>query len=308
MIRRPNRPMTRFSRLLLAAAILPIAAACVSTKDIDSIRRDINDVKRTVYAGGQKSLEETGQIAEKIDQQSKQLLKSNADVGVKIDDLTGQLQSLKGQLEDTNHRLTQLSQQIAVTQKELAALRAAGGALPAPSTPGLPETTVTGPPSTTSPAPGASTAPPAKGGTANPPPISRPPIAPTAADPTELFQGAYSDYLKGNYDLAIAGFREYVETWPKTENAPVAYYWIGECFFSQKKHRDAIAEFDAVVTRYPKSTKAPSALLKKGLAYLELGEKGRGASQLQFVAREYAGSEEATIARSKLKSLGVEPR
>jgi hypothetical protein len=48
------------------------------------------------------------------------------------------------------------------------------------------------------------------------------------------------------------------------------------------------------------------ALLKKGYAYLELGERPQGVVQLQLVIREHPTSDEANIARDRLRTLGVD--
>ena len=72
--------------------------------------------------------------------------------------------------------------------------------------------------------------------------------------------------------------------------------------------RDSIAQFDLVVNDYPTSDKVPSALLKKGYAYIALGEKAQGIVQLQYVVHEHPKSPEATKAREELKKLGVETR
>src|SRR5947207_2328739 len=71
---------------------------------------------------------------------------------------------------------------------------------------------------------------------------------------------------------------------------------------------DRIAQFDLVVNDYPTSDKVPSALLKKGYAYIALGEKAQGIVQLQYVVHEHPKSSEATKAREELKKLGVETR
>ena len=137
--------------------------------------------------------------------------------------------------------------------------------------------------------------------------------APTAApaptvNPMELYQSAYRDYQRGNFDLAIAGFSDFVKQNPNSDLTDNAAYWIGESLFSQKKYQEAIAQFDSVVTKYPQSDKVPGALLKKGYAYINLGEKAQGIVQLQYVVHEHPSSQEASLARVKLKQLGVETR
>jgi regulator of sirC expression with transglutaminase-like and TPR domain len=50
------------------------------------------------------------------------------------------------------------------------------------------------------------------------------------------------------------------------------------------------------------------ALLKKGYAYIALGEKSQGIVQLQYVVHEHPTSPEAALARQKLKSVGVDSK
>ena len=132
-------------------------------------------------------------------------------------------------------------------------------------------------------------------------------VVPDATEnPSTLYQTAYRDYQRGNYDLAIAGFREFVARNPSSDLADNAAYWIGESLYSQKKYREAIAQFDSVVTKYPKSDKVAGALLKKGYAYIALGERSQGIVQLQYVVHEHPTSPEASVARQRLKALGVD--
>jgi tol-pal system protein YbgF len=133
-----------------------------------------------------------------------------------------------------------------------------------------------------------------------------PGAASPSADPQAMYQAAYGDYLKHNYDLAILGFQQYLDAFPDTELSDNAAYWIGECHFGQGKFEQAIRQFDVLQQRYPRSDKTASAWLKKGYALLELSQKQAGISQLRKVIREYPGSDEANLARQRLRTLGVD--
>jgi TolA-binding protein len=63
-----------------------------------------------------------------------------------------------------------------------------------------------------------------------------------------------------------------------------------------------------VLTRYPKGDKVPSAMLKKGYSYLELNERSQGVVQLQHVVRQYPSSDEANLARQRLREIGAGDR
>ena len=129
--------------------------------------------------------------------------------------------------------------------------------------------------------------------------------ASSASTPEELYRSAYEDYMRGNYDLAAQGFRDYMERWPNTELTDNALYWIGECSDAQGETEQALEFFTQVLEDYPTSDKAAAAQLKKGLLYLKMDDQAQGVVHLQYVVYEYPGTREADLARERLRSLGL---
>lgn len=123
----------------------------------------------------------------------------------------------------------------------------------------------------------------------------------TPGNPDQLFAAAYGDYSRGNYDLAISEFRQYVETYPSSEMADNAQYWIGECYYSKKQFNEAIAEFDKVTLLFPKGDKVSGARFKKAMALLDLGQTDAGRAELQAIIKLYPRSNEAVLARQQLE-------
>ncbi len=276
-------PPAARSLAALAFCALPLMTACVSSEDIDGLHRQMNDIEKQIQALERKSSskEEVSKLNTNVSQQTEQLLKSNADTGVRLGELTTKMEQLESKLEDTNRRLAQLSQQIAETQGDLARLRppASSGLTPSQGLPG----------------PGGDTT------------IVR---APAGANPspTELYDTAYADYNKGRYALAIQGFQDYLNAYPRTDLSDNAQYWIGECLYAQKKHKEAIAAFDKLLKQWPQSDKAAAGLLKKGYALIELGQKAEAVVQLQYVVHEFPVAEESRLARARLRTMGIEAR
>jgi tol-pal system protein YbgF len=122
----------------------------------------------------------------------------------------------------------------------------------------------------------------------------------TPGNPDQLFAAAYGDYSRGNYDLAISEFRQYVETYPTSEMADNAQYWIGECLVAKRQPNEAIAEFDKVQMLFPKGDKVPTARFKKGKVLKELGQVDLANAEFQAIIRLYRTSNEATLARQEL--------
>jgi tol-pal system protein YbgF len=121
--------------------------------------------------------------------------------------------------------------------------------------------------------------------------------------PDQIYQAAYADYNKGNFDLAIEGFSSYVSSLPQGSQAPNAQYWLGECYYSQREFQKAIDEFDKVIKDYPKGARVPSALLKKAYAYLELKDKAKARPILEVVVKRYPQTREAGLAKDKLRQV-----
>ena len=129
-----------------------------------------------------------------------------------------------------------------------------------------------------------------------------------SVSPEALYNSAYGDYLKGNYDLARDGFQEYINNYPETELSDNALYWIGETYYGLRNFAEAVDAFDRVIQVYPKGDKVPAAILKKGFSYLELENRQAGVKELRWVIQKHASSEEAKIAANRLKTLGVSAR
>lgn len=130
----------------------------------------------------------------------------------------------------------------------------------------------------------------------------------TPGNAEQLFAAAYSDYSRGNYDLAISEFKQYVETYPGSELADNAQYWIGEILYAQRKFPEAVIEFDRVNTVNPKGDKVSVALYKKALALIEMGQKEEAAVQLQALVKNFPKSAEASLATQQLQQLPAPPQ
>ncbi len=263
-----------------------LLSSCVTSSDVQKLQSQINElqdqlaqVKRT--AAGK---EEVQNVNQRIADQTQQLLKSNATLVAKVDQIEDKMNNTQGSVEQTNYRLDRMAQQLTQAQHDIDELKAAATASASPAMPG----------------PGTTTA---------QPPMSEVTVpAPVSENPMEVYQAAYRDYQRGNYDLALAGFRDFLARYPDSELAANAEYWIGESLYSQKKYLEAIDEFNRVVNKYPKSDKAPGALLKKGYAYLAINDRPRAIVQFQYVVHEYPNSRESALAKDRLRQLGIDTK
>lgn len=125
----------------------------------------------------------------------------------------------------------------------------------------------------------------------------------SSLSPQEVYNMAYSDYLKGNFQLAIEGFILYRDQFPESPLADNASYWIGECHFSQKEFEKAIDQFNTLILNYPRGDKIPAAYLKKGISLMELGKKEEALVVFKLLISKYPLEEETKIAQEKIKEL-----
>jgi tol-pal system protein YbgF len=134
-------------------------------------------------------------------------------------------------------------------------------------------------------------------------PITREMVDVAVLNPGEVFRAAHEDYVKGNYDLAILGFRDYLKKYPATEQASSAQYWLGESYLSQSDYSKAVEEFQRLLDMYPTSPKVPTALYKQSLAYRELKQHDKARTNLDAVVSQFPTSVEAKHAAEELKTL-----
>lgn len=118
--------------------------------------------------------------------------------------------------------------------------------------------------------------------------------------PEVVYQTAYNDYINRNYDLAILEFQNFLAAFRNSDLADNAQYWIGECYYSQQRYGEALAEFNKLIDNFPDGDKYIPALLKKGLCMLESGNTAGGRRVLEQLVNDYPYSNEARIAQDRL--------
>jgi tol-pal system protein YbgF len=147
-----------------------------------------------------------------------------------------------------------------------------------------------------------------------PPPV---PVAAGTADSTatdstrtdsgenaeELYRTSYMDLTRGNYELAIQGFQNYLVRYPSGSHLPEVHYYLGESYYARGRHLEAVSEFQYVIRQFPESRLVRAAYLKSGLSYVALEEKNLALRSFQELVDKYPDSEEADQARAELDNL-----
>ncbi|MBM4277788.1 MAG: tol-pal system protein YbgF [Deltaproteobacteria bacterium] len=132
-----------------------------------------------------------------------------------------------------------------------------------------------------------------------------PPAEPKTPSTTagNLYKDAYETFQRGDLDGGRRKFEAFLKQYPNMELSDNAQFWIGETYYLKKDFEKAILEYEKAIVKYPEGDKVPSALLKQGLAFLELGDKTNARNLLRRVTDRYPQTEQAEIAKKRLETI-----
>lgn len=256
----------RPTSLLLAACLL---SGCVPTADFTELREDV----REVQAENKRLKQSEADLRKRLESADRNPPPST--MLKRMDALEAALNDLKAKQQAVDKKLSALIAQVEDNARQADGLSEEPQTKPAPK-------------------------PPASIGKPTPPAAFE---SQTVLTPTASFNLAYNDYLKGNYDLAIAGFESFLRQFPSTSLAAHAQYWIGESYANKREYRSAVDAYERVVNNHPTSDKVSAALYKAGSGYAELGDLAKARSLFKRVIEEHPQSDEAMRAKQKLAEL-----
>jgi tol-pal system protein YbgF len=260
----------------LAVLVTFILAGCAGDRELAILRNDMERMNRQLLQ--LQVSQEVGQSKprEFIEGERRNI----ADMKAGFDEVKQQLSILTERMEASD---TQMSRRIGALETRLpsGSSPAPLGSRPSPSAPGQS-------PLSSSP----------MGELPSGSPSTQEPASPEAK---HLYQAALGDYQRGKFDLAVQGFRTYLDQAPRGDVADTAQYYLGESLYSVKDYRSAIAEFERLVRDFPQSPQVPSALLKTGYAYYEVKDGVQGRRVLRTLVEKYPTSREAKLAEERLR-------
>jgi tol-pal system protein YbgF len=219
----------------------------------------------------EQSTDNVNKLTESMQAMQKSLQQQNADSQAKVDQVSGQIQTLNDSIDELKSRLVKASKQLDDIQGQQQNMTQPTGQ-PAPA--------------------GAPVAP--SGAAA----IQAPP-----AD--ALYNNALRDYNAARYELALSQFQDFLKYYPTTDLAGNAQYYIADMEYRSGNFEAAVTDYDKVLEQFPGGNKAAAAQLKKGYSLLELGKKDAGVRELNALIQRYPRTIEASQARERLHKLGA---
>jgi tol-pal system protein YbgF len=225
-------------------------------------------------------------VTTKIDDQTASNRKAFADQKLQIDNVAEGVRVLREKADDTNVRLSTVSQELEAVRQAVSSMPSTGAALqPGPE----PAAAPTGDPA-------------AAGGAAAPGSTTPPGSAPLIS-PQRMYDNAYSDYMAGQYEIAIQGFNAFISSFPRSDKADDAPLNIGNALYSAGKYTDAATAFQKVISNYPQSDSVAVAYYKLGLTYESLKQIAEARKAFETVTQKYPTAYEAILAKQRLDAL-----
>lgn len=218
------------------------------------------------------------QIAGKMDEQANTFRRSLTDQQIAVGEVADGVRIMRERFDETNVRIASLFQ-------EIEALRVA---IP-PAAPAY--TTLATDPET-----GLALDQP-------PPPAAAPSTIGPGVSPQRMYDTAWADYTNGQWALAIQGFEAYIKTFPRSELADDAQFYIGQTYYADGAFQESVSAFEQVLLTYPDGNVVPDASYKRGLALDRLGETERAQQAFELVVKNYPDSTMATLAQQALERL-----
>jgi tol-pal system protein YbgF len=278
------------SRVVLTSLVMLTLFGCASQADVESLRRDndemksriftldrsVNDVRGEIREGIEKSLrgyqKNLESIQNEIGTNQKEMAsvrKGSADLQATLDSARVDMQVLTGKIDDIRIMAQKPVEDIALLKEDLAKRLSAIEARLSKVEAGLAE--------------------------------QQKKAAEVPQTPEAVYQQGLDLIKAGDAAKARETLTKFLDQNPNSKLAANAHYWIGETYYNEKNYDQAILEFQEVIKTYPDSEKAPAAMLKQGMAFKAIGDPKSAAYVYRKLIEQYPKSEEARAAKEKLR-------
>jgi tol-pal system protein YbgF len=263
-----HRP--RSARLAATLVVAAGLGACVSKSDVQMVQGEVALLRAETL---RRDSTRAAELAEVIQMQQRimdSLAVSRRSVGQLKGDISSDLYNIQQQLVQLQELTGQSQQRLSELRTQLEARSAQLDSSPA--------------------------GPPAPGDSARP-------EAATSASADQMYEASLAQLRRGSTTTARLGLREMLRTYPTSPRAPDALYFVGQSFAAENPD-SAAAYYTQVVDKFPTSARAGSALYNLGLLAERRKDTAKARDAYQRVVDKYPQSDEAALARDRLKALG----
>lgn len=281
MKRMTSPAMRLFGTSLLAATLLATAVPEPApaqdsgnlARQVERLRRELADLQRFVYKGGQPP------PALGAPQQEGGLPSDVASrMQVQITQMQEQMRDMNGRVEEVQHKITMLEDRLNRMTEDLEirllaledAVKGGGTVPPAAASNG-------------------GAAPDDEGGEQLAATPAALPSLPEGS-PREQYDFAYNLLKNHQWNEGRAALEAFLEQNPEDELADNAAYWLGETYYINKQYKEAAKAFLDGYRKYPKADKAPDNLLKLGKSLAALNQPDKACTTYAKLLEDYPNS------------------
>lgn len=118
-------------------------------------------------------------------------------------------------------------------------------------------------------------------------------------DVESLYNSAMDHLTRAEYDEALRLFKQVVASYPESDEAAQAQYWIADIHYVRKDYESAAVAFAEVLKKYPNAGRGPEAMLKLGLSLIALDRKKDGCTTLAAIKGKYPKASDAILGRAE---------
>jgi tol-pal system protein YbgF len=318
-----NKPMQHLRRAaVLLAVVFATAPAFAVSKEIIQLQTQVQQLQDAVARLQQSNDERMGVMKDLVQQNADSVNKMSVTInslarslqtqndaqGGKLDQLSGQIQSLNDSLDEVKTRLARLEKLTQDIQSQQQTLAAGAASTTTPAT-GVsqPDSAAPVTPSNFQPPPPAVAPTGRRGKPSASVPMDAAPAeaAPTAPPVEDLYKAALGDYMAAKYSLAAGEFADVIRYYPDHTLSGNSFYYLGEIDYRAAKYDEATKDYDMVLQHFPANNKVPPARLHKGQALMALKQNDAAVREFRALIQRFPTSPEALLARSKLSGMGI---
>lgn len=124
-----------------------------------------------------------------------------------------------------------------------------------------------------------------------------------APGPAQLFQLGQDQLNRGSAGAARAAFEDLIARFPTHDLAPDAQLKIADSFKAERNEKGADSVYQVVTAKFARSPQAATALYKHALYLISVNRTADARRALDQVVKNYPRSDEAELARDRLKTL-----
>ncbi|MFN7855458.1 MAG: tol-pal system protein YbgF [Acidovorax sp.] len=125
------------------------------------------------------------------------------------------------------------------------------------------------------------------------------------ADPAEKrdYEAALAVFRSGKFADATTAFAGFIRQYPRSGFVPSARFWLGNSQYATREYKEAIGNFQRMLSDAPAHARAPEAALSIANCQIELKDTRAARKTLEDLVRLYPQSEAALAAKERLLRL-----